>query len=241
MSSRVMSLVAGLGLLANGAAHAQAAVGTTVPQVVTSATGEAAVAPDRAWITFAVETRSATAAAAASDNAKRQRAVIDALRGKGIAAERISTTGFSVQAEERYDKGQRTIVGYTARNGVQVDVQQIDQVGPLIDAALSAGSNFVGGLRFYSSRFEEVRRSALTQAVARARADAEAMAKAAGGTLGDPIEMMTNDSGSPRPVMYAEARMAMATDAAGPTPIESGEQRVTASVTIRWQLIPGRR
>ena len=211
------------------------------PQIVTTASGEATVVPDRGVITFAVETRASTAAAAAAENARRQKRVIDTLRTKGVPADRISTAGFSVLPDERYDDGQRRVVGYIARNAVVVDVHEIAQVGGLIDAALGAGSNVVSGLRFYSTRYEEVRRAALQQAVERARADAEVIAKAAGGTVGDPIELVTNEAGMPRPMMeYADARLATAS-AAPETPVSVGEQKVMVSVTTRWQFVGGRR
>jgi len=46
-----------------------------VPQVVTSGSGEARLRPDRARILIGVQTRAATAAAAAKDNNARQQAV----------------------------------------------------------------------------------------------------------------------------------------------------------------------
>jgi uncharacterized protein len=221
------------------AAESQSPISPAPSQVVTTATGEATVIPDRATITFAVETRAATAAIAATENARRQRAVIDAIHAKGIAAADVKSAGYSVTTDDRYDSGQRKVVGYIARNSVLVDVSKVDQIGGLIDAALSAGANLVSGLRFYSSKFEEVRRVALEQAVMKARADAEVMAKAAGGSLGNALEIVTNDAGSPRPVMY-EAAMQMRASAGPETPIAVGEEKVSVTVTIRWQFIVAR-
>jgi len=120
---------------------------------------------------------------------------------------------------------------------VQADVRRIEQVGPLIDGALGAGANMVNSLRFFSSRADEARRLALADAVGKARSDADAMAKAAGGTLGPLIEMST--AGEVRPVAYdlASARMATAESAA--TPIDPGEQTVTVFVSARWTFLPG--
>lgn len=211
------------------------------PQIVASAVGEATVTPDRGRMTFAVETRAATAASAGQENARRQKRVIDAIRAKGIAAERISTSGYSVLPDERYDKGERKVIGYIARNSVLVDVEQIDQVGGLIDAALGAGANVVSSLDFYSSRIEQVRRSALEQAVKRARADAEAIAGAAGGSLGDAIEISTNEVSMPRPMMDYSVMARAAAAPAPETPISVGEQKVSVSVTTRWIFLPQRR
>src|SRR5438477_6023634 len=73
-----------------------------VPQIVTSAQGEVRVIPDRATITIGVQTRRTTAADAATENSRKQRAVIDAIRAKGVAPEMISTTNFNVTPETQY-------------------------------------------------------------------------------------------------------------------------------------------
>lgn len=220
------------------ALNAQVPVQPPVPQISTSATGEARVQPDRATIMFAVETRASTAAKAGSDNARRQATVLDTLRKLGLSAGQVSTTGYSVAPEMRYDGKQPQVTGYVARNVVRAEVQRIDQVGQLIDAALGAGSNVVSSLRFFSSKADEARRTALADAVGKARSDAEAMARAAGGTLGGLLEMATSGQGRPYGEEVAMARMAATADT--PTPIEPGEQTVTVFVSVRWSFVPGR-
>jgi uncharacterized protein len=138
----------------------------------------------------------------------------------------------------RYDGKQPQVVGYVARNTVQADVRRIEQVGALIDAALGTGSNVVNSLRFYSSKADEGRRLALADAVAKARSDAEAMAKAAGGTLGVLIELATSGQARPFGEEFAMTRAASAD--APQTPIDPGEQTVTVFVSARWTFVPGR-
>lgn len=208
---------------------------TPVPQISTSATGESKVQPDRATIQFGVETRRPTAAQAGAENARRQRAVLDTLRKLGLTEAQLSTSGYSVTPEMRYDGKQPQVTGYIARNVVQADVRRIEQVGSLIDGALGAGANMVNSLRFFSSRADEARRLALADAVGKARSDAEAMARAAGGTLGPLIDMST--AGDVRPVYdVAPARMAAAESVA--TPIDPGEQTVTVFISARWSFLP---
>lgn len=211
---------------------------TVVPQIVTTAMGEARLTPDRANILVGVQTRATTAAAAARDNASRQQAIIAAIAALGIPREQISTENYSVYPETRYDReGQNpTVVAYVVSNVVRVEVRNIQQVGPVIDAALSRGANQINSLEFYSSNTDAARHRALGEAISRARADAEVMAQAAGGRLGQLIELVTMDMG-PRPVFRAEAMMAKAGAAAPPTPIEAGELTVRVGVTARWQFV----
>ena len=208
----------------------------SIPQIVTSARGEVQATPDEATIMFAVETRAATAAEAGARNARTQNAVLDTLRKMRFPQNDISTLGYSVQPEYRYPErgGEPTVIGYVARNTIRLKVRRIDQTGPAIDAALKAGANRVAGLNFESSRRDELRREALQAAVRNARADAAAMASAAGGSLGDLIEVQSQMYDQPRP--YMEMAMSRAADAAAaPTPIMPGEQTVGVMVTVRWR------
>jgi len=213
------------------------------PQIVTNGEGEAQVTPDRARVHIAVETRGKTAAEAAAENARIQTAVIARLRALGIAAERITTVGFNVQPEYNRsrdpDVSQPRVIGYVARNTVRADVWRMDQVGPVIDASLAAGANSVGGLDMYSSREDAVRREALANAVNAARADAEAMAAAAGGRLGPLLELTSGGFYRPQPMVMRAAMEAQSQ--AADTPIAAGEQTVRANVMARWQFVSGPR
>ncbi|HVF39844.1 MAG TPA: SIMPL domain-containing protein, partial [Gemmatimonadaceae bacterium] len=114
--------------------------GTTIAPVASisvGARGEVKVSPDRAAIQISVQTRAVTAAAAASENARKQKAVIDALRALGLAASDISTINYNVYPEQRYEPNREpTVVGYNVTNTVLVELKTLTMVGPVIDAAL---------------------------------------------------------------------------------------------------------
>ncbi|HKV50900.1 MAG TPA: SIMPL domain-containing protein [Gemmatimonadaceae bacterium] len=206
------------------------------PTITASGHGEARVTPDRATLSIGVETKGATAAQASAENARKQRAVVAGIKALGVSDAQISTVDFSVYPEQRVptDKPDEIprIVGYTVTNTVRIDVQRLDQVGPLIDAALGKGANAINSLSFFSSDEDEARRSALMAAVQRARGDAEAMAKGAGGRLGDIIDV-TSQTGT-GPVQPFAARMSLQ---AASTPINPGTQTVSADVVASWQFI----
>jgi uncharacterized protein YggE len=103
---------------------------------------------------------------------------------------------------------------------------------------LAKGANAINSLDFYASNQDEARRSALAAAVARARGDAEALAKGAGGALGDLLEVSSAPMVSPPrpyPMMMGKAER-MAADI---TPINPGEQTLTVTVTARWRFVSG--
>ena len=93
---RVKSLCIALSVMALGrsatSVHAQVLMpARSGPEIVTSASGEAQLVPDRAAVYIGVQTRASTAAAAARDNAQRQSAVIGAVIAAGVPREQIST------------------------------------------------------------------------------------------------------------------------------------------------------
>ncbi len=209
------------------------------PSVIsTSATGEARYIPDRATISIGVQTRALTAAKASAENAVKQRAVIDAIKAQGIAAEQISTVNYNLNAEQVYnpqagDKAPR-ITGYVAANTVRVEVKKVDQVGALIDAAIAKGANDVSSLEFHSSAPDSLRRVALADAYKQAVADATVLAQAAGGRLGELVELTTGGSdGGPQPRYRTPMAFAKSAD----TPVSVGETGMNVSVMARWRFI----
>ncbi len=200
------------------------------------------VPSDMARVTFAVETRSVTAADAAAENADLMDAVLRNLRAGGFSELRLETFGYTLRPEYSFsDERARTIEAYTALNNVQATVGAVDQVGGVIDAAIAAGANRISSISFDAEDTSEARARALAEAVENARAEARVIAEALGHALGPALEVRGGaERPSPRPVTY-EAMM-MRSDAA-PTPIEAGERTVTANVTVRFGLgpeLPGR-
>lgn len=228
-------LAAGTG----GQVEAQESARALVPQIVTNAQGEVRLSPDKATISIGVQTRAATASAASTQNAQKQRAIIEAIKGRGVPAEQITTSSFNVIPETVYDRQGQTAprtTSYLVSNNVTVEIKRIDQVGPVIDAALSAGANQINSLQFGLTNPDSARRVALALAVTKARGDAEVMARAAGGSLGQLLEMSSADNyvpGPPRPYAVMDMRSAKAES----VPVEPGQETVSATVQARWQFL----
>lgn len=212
----------------------QGSTSAPIPQIAVTSRGEVKVTPDRASIQISVQTRAATAAAAADENAQKQRAVIEAIRGLGIDAKDISTTGYNVYPEQRYEQNREpVIVGYNVTNTVVVELKSIGMVGKVIDVSLGKGANMINSLQFYSSNTDSARREAIAIAVRQARADAEAAARAAGGSVTTLLEV-TVGGYYPPPPRPIELRAMAASAKAADTPITAGDQTVAVDVTTRW-------
>src|SRR6185437_4102962 len=132
---------------------------------------QASKPPDRVYIDIGVTTQAQKSEAAASENAARISAVIAAVRRAAGPGVELTTAQYSVSPNYNYprDGGTPTLVGYTVSNVVQVRLDDLRKVGPVIDAATQAGSNNVQDIRF-ALRDEDVPRSeALRKAALNAR------------------------------------------------------------------------
>jgi len=208
----------------------------TISSISVAARGEVKVTPDRATIQVSVQTKAPTAAAAATENARKQQAVIDALRSLGLGDKDISTTGYNVSPEQRYEPNREPVItGYSVTNTLVVDIKNVAMVGKVIDAALGKGANMINSLLFYSSASEAARRQAIDIAVRKARLDAEAAAKAAGGALGDLLEITIGAVYTPQPRYIAMAQVAggVARDS---TPIQAGDETIAVDLNTRWKF-----
>jgi uncharacterized protein YggE len=165
--------------------------------------------------------------------------VIDTIVALGVPREMVSTENYSVFPETRYDTNtQRTqVTGYVVSNVVRVELRRTDLVGSVIDAAVAKGANQIHSLDFSASNADSARRAALGSAIAQARGDAEAMARASGGSLGTLLELTSSDMGG-SPVYKRTFDMA-AQAARAPSPIEPGEQTLRVMVMARWQFVTG--
>ena len=226
-------------LLVNApSAHADDKAPVTQRTISVTGQGEVTASPDLVILTLAVETTAPSAAAAVGENARRSAAVINALKGLVGKEDKITTSRYSL--EPRYQSGkpgevtEPRIIGYVARNEVQVETHKIDGVGALIDAANSAGANRISGLQFTLSNRNEQLRAALEKAGSEARAQAESVAKALGVTLKQVASATTSTGPLIQPRYFEHGVAAM--EARAPTPIEPGTVSVSATLQVTYTI-----
>ena len=206
-------------------------------RLVVSGTGQASARADVAVISAGVVTRADTAAAALAENSGAMNRVLEQLQSAGLAEEDIQTAQFSViPLYETPEPGARIpetprIVGYQVSNQVTARVAELDRLGRILDALVTAGANSIDGPSFDLADPDALLDQARDAAVADALAKARRYAAAAGVELG---EILTIEEGGayappPRPMMRAEA---MAAD----VPIAPGQTEITANVTITFAL-----
>ena len=191
--------------------------------ITVSGTGSVSATPNQAVFTFGVTTRSKTAVQALAADSAEMRRLIDALKAAGIPASSLQKS--SVSLPPNTSDGGDTIVGYSASNTVSVTIANLGRAGEIVDAAVAAGANQVDGPNLTVSDQGALYRAALKAAIADARVKAEAIAEASGLRVGT-VSSVEETGDTPTPVRYA------ADSSASSTPVETGTQEITASVTV---------
>ena len=224
-------------LVATAALLATPALAQTPPPAI-SVTGEAtvSVAPDQAQIDGGVATDAKTAREASDANNSAMGKVLLALKGAGIDEKDIQTSRLSLQpqyATSSKSAERPSVVGYRASNRVTIRVRDVAKVAGMIDVLVGAGANEIGGINFVVSQASKLLDEAREQAVADARRKAQIYAKAAGVTLGEPISITEEGSGTP--MFRGKVAGGMAASA---TPVAQGEETLSVTVHVSWAIKP---
>ena len=228
---QVAGLVVALGFAVP--ARAQEAGTTAGPAIVTVGEAATTVAPDRAYIQVSAEGRAQKAADAQQLAATAMTSLQNALKGAGVAADAIRTTGYNLTPENDYVNGRQTFRDYLARNQVEVRVDDLSRLSAIIDASGAAGAATVSGLRFDLKNRDVVEQATLKRAVADAMARATAIASGANRTLGAIVRIQDQRISNARPVYMAFDSLSAGRAGGGaPTPVEPGEIEVRAQVTV---------
>jgi uncharacterized protein len=223
----LVSLAIAVALLAGGADAATTSTAAGTDTVTVTGTGTVTAVPDQAEFDFTVQTKAATAAAALSRNGADTKDVISAVEDTGVPAANIQTTQVSLDPVMSNDG--TSIVGYTASDSIAVTKLAIAKAGSVVDAAVGAGANSVSGPSLTLSSQDALYNGALKAAVAQAQTKAQALAGAAGRTLGGVVSIV--EGGGQAPVPFAVG--AAAKDS---TPIQPGTEDVQATVTVTYAL-----
>ena len=210
-----------------------------LPRTITvSGQGKATSPPDMATINSGVVSIGKTAKQALAANNQVMQTIMTVLKNKNIAEKDIQTSGFNVYPEYERDPSPRgttkvnRIAGYRVSNNVSVQVRDLPGLGEILDALVQSGSNQISGVQFGIADPTAVANQARLNAVADARARAQLYAAATNSSVGIVISISEQAIQSPRPMMMRAARMEMASS----VPIASGEQEVTATINIMYQL-----
>ncbi|ARS28205.1 SIMPL domain-containing protein [Sphingomonas sp. KC8] len=228
--------------LAGTAAGAQAQTLPATPVPVIQGTrldivadGAVTRVPDVATISAGVVSQAATAGAAMADNAKRMAGVVAALKKAGVADRDIQTSVLNLNPQYRYGENMPPVItGYQASNQVSVRFRDVKRSGAILDALVAQGANQINGPSFSVDQPEAALDEARTAAIRTARSRATLYAAAAGLKV-KRILAISEQGGNYQPPMPMPV-MAMRAEKAADTAVEAGEQKLSVSVTVSFEL-----
>jgi uncharacterized protein YggE len=221
-----------------------------------TAEGQSRRVPDLAVFSAGVVTQATTAGEALAANSRRMDGVIAALKRAGIADRDIQTSAISLQPRysnpelEAQIRARETrqpyvpplpsdaprIVGYDARNNVQVRVRKLGEMGRIIDTLIAAGANEVNGPSFTMDEPRAALDEARTEAMANARQRAELYARAAGMRVVRILSISEGGGYYPVQEVFVTGRMAANAPPPPPTPVAPGELTLGVNLSVQFEL-----
>jgi uncharacterized protein YggE len=157
----------------------------------------------------------------------------------GIKDSKVRTSGLTIQPEYRWDQkeNQQIFQGYFVQRQLEVELDDLDKLGDLIEGAIDVGVNEVSPPQLDSSRRKELSRDALAAAAADARANAERIAASLGVKVGA-VRTLTAGGAAPPPVPLQMTRMkAMAADSGAAESYTPGEIGFESRVEATFDLV----
>ena len=201
-----------------------------------------------ASISFGIETRADTAAAAAARNSEmmaRVFAIVDAAR---IDRKDVSTSGLRLdpmmeavtRRQGAEDVTEERVRGYRMGNLVTITIRDLAVMDKVLGDVIAAGVNRIDHIGFRAEPDDALRLEARLEAVRRARAEAEKIAEAAGGRIVG-IESVTTGGGPFLPMSMDMMRMESMVASAAPVPVSGGSSESSETATITYQVILDRK
>lgn len=223
--------------------------GPATDTITVSGSGQATMAPDVARITFTVQNKAATVAAAQKATDDQAKAAIEYVQGAGVEDKDVRTLSYTINPEYSYPNpcppgsmcpaysGSPRIVGYQVAQTVQVTVRDLDKVSDLLGGLGSRQVQNVSGPDFALDDSTAGYNAARADAIEKAKAEAERLADQLGVRLGKIVNYSESSGGYPYPMMgYAMGGGESDTKVASSPTVPVGENTYNASVSITYEI-----
>jgi len=213
----------------------QAAPAPVPRTIVSRADGRVAVKPDVAIVQAGVQVTAKDPQKASADSAARMKTLLAELTRLGIADRDVQTSEFRLTAERPWENGrQLPVQGYTSACSLRIKVRKLEQLPALLGRLTAVGVNDIQSVQFGKDELGPARDEALALAVGAARARAETVARAAGVTLGDVLNIGIEPV-NPAVPMGANVA-ALRAQPGEESPVAAGEIEVSAAVEMTFAI-----
>ncbi|MCX6720887.1 MAG: SIMPL domain-containing protein [Candidatus Staskawiczbacteria bacterium] len=206
-------------------------------QITVSGEGKIYAKPDIAVIDFGVKKEGLTVAEVTKSSTDKMNAVIEAVKALGVDEKDIKTTYYNLMPRYNWTEAQGQVFqGYTLSQNIQVKIRDFTKIGDILSKATLNGANLVNDLSFTIDNPEKFKEQARAEAIAKAKANAQNLAKESGLRLGKLINVY--EGYNSYPVMYNSAKAmggGIAESAPVPT-IQPGQQEINVTINLTYQV-----
>lgn len=205
--------------------------GPDIRQVTVVGTGQVQGTPDTLTAEVSIDATAPDVTAAMNQSSDRTRAVIDALVNNAkVDRKDISTS--SVNLQPQYGADSATITGYHASNSLAVKIRDLGSASQTLALIVTTGGNAtrINSVDYSIDDDSQLVKDARARAFEDAKARAEQYAQLSGLDLGNVISISETGGNTSPPVAP------MPRDTAAGVPLEPGQQTVSFSVTVIFEL-----
>ena len=202
------------------------------------------IKPDRATVSFYVETANATASSALMSNSEVVNKLLNVLKEAGVQQNETTTSSFIITPNYNYSESGTigNITGYTRTNSIQIESSNISKISTWIDLAVSTGANRVDNIYFSVSDkiLNDIKNNLLKDAINNAKSKADIAASILGLKVIGVRSINLDGFELPPPILQPylsqKSLAAGAESSIASTPIITGEQEVTTQISIVFSL-----
>jgi uncharacterized protein len=203
-------------------------------QVTVVGSGEVQGKPDTLNANVSIQASAPDVSAAMNQTSDRMQAVINALTNAGIDRNDIATSNVTLQPQYGGSGGNPTIVAYQASNSINIKIRDLNTASQTLALIGTTGGDAtrINSVSYAIDDDSQLVKDARTRAFDDAKDRAEQYAQLAGLSLGKVISI-SESAGATPPVPSPTPMPRAAMEA---VPLEPGQQSVTFSVTVIWEL-----
>lgn len=207
--------------------------------------GEVVAVPDIAKFTFTVREQGKDVASVQQAMTSKANSAIEYLKEQGIEDRDIKTESYYTNPQYEYTPtvcsptfcppSRQTISGYEVSQTVSVKVRDIAKAGELLTQISALSITEVSNLTLTVDDQDALKAQAKANAIAKAREDAENIAKSLGVKLGDIVGFYEETPGYYGYGGEMERSSVVKADSVAPN-IQTGEQKFTTTVSVNYSV-----
>lgn len=209
--------------------------------------GEVKVTPSLAQFTFSVSAKGKTAQEAQSTSTARMNNILGFIKSQGVEDKDVKTSDYNLSPKFTYESSMEPCNGWNCPPAkeipdgfevsqmVTVKVHDVSKAGALLAGVGEKGATGISSLSFVLEDEKPSKAEARDKAAADAKEKAQKIAQQFGMKLGRMTSYYENQTYD-EPTASGAYAMDMAKSEVAPVRLSAGEQKITASVSVSYEL-----